>query len=104
LHPDPPIYLQNLKPGLIMNPTAYLRIRFPREQRVCHVTLSVPGGVGRALDHGNLPTEAEALLPEIETWVPLREHPDVTPILGATPGPSGWPERLASVQGWAGAL
>jgi hypothetical protein len=43
-------------------------------------------------------------LPEIETWVPLREHPDVTPILGATPGPSGWPERLASVQGWAGAL
>ena len=87
-----------------MDSSAYLRIRFPREQRLCHVTLSVPGGVERALDHGRIPPGAEAMMREIDTWVPLREHPEVRPIFGSRSGLSGWRKRLASVQQWAAAL
>lgn len=54
----------------------YLRIRFPRP-RPCGATLSVPGGVARAIRRGGLPGDAEALVPEIESWVPVAQHPAV---------------------------
>ena len=54
----------------------YLRIRFQRP-RSCGATLSVPGGLVRALEQGRLPADAEALVPEFETWVPVSQHPAV---------------------------
>ena len=82
----------------------YIRIRFPREQRFCHVTLSLPGGVERALQQGSLTDSAEALLPEIGSWVPLAEHPEVAPIVASQAGLTGWRKRLAGVSQWAAAL
>ena len=57
----------------------YIRIRFPHSDRVTGVTLSVPCGVERALQRGRLPEDAEAFISETDSWIPLAEHPAVSP-------------------------
>jgi len=86
----------------------YLRIRFPRAPRPTGVTLSVPGGIERALVNNRLPEGAEAFIPETETWAPLPEHPVVAAILSARSArpasESGWRKSLQEVHRWAAAL
>ena len=93
----------------------YIRIRFPQSARPAGVTLSIPGGIERALRQDRLPGTAEAFLPDTETWVPLAEHPAVAAIQARTEAPSilqavgdqgasGWRRQLQAVQRWAAAL
>jgi hypothetical protein len=99
-----------------MESRPYLRIRFPLSPRPRGVTLSLPGGIERALRQNRLPEGAEAYLPETETWVVLAEHPAVaavlsrlnaprdTPVQDTDPGTSLWRRHLQAVQQWAAAL
>lgn len=60
-----------------MESKPYIRIRFLHAPRPTGVTLSIPGGIERALLKNRLPEGAEAFIPETETWAPLGEHPAV---------------------------
>ena len=100
-----------------MESRPYIRIRFPLAPRPGGVTLSIPGGIERALRQNRLPVGAEAFLPEMETWVVLAEHPAVAAVLSrlnpppetpvqedTDPGASHWRRHLQAVQRWAAAL
>jgi hypothetical protein len=100
-----------------MESRPYLRIRFPLSPRPRGVTLSIPGGIERALRQNRLPEGAEAFLPEADTWVVLAEHPAVAAVLSrwvtprespveedSDPGASQWRRHLQAVQRWAAAL
>jgi hypothetical protein len=91
----------------------YIRIRYPQAPRPTGITLSIPGGIERALTRNRLPDTAEAFLPESETWVVLAQHPAVAAVLSRhkapqvveeDPGASRWRQRLQGVQRWAAAL
>ena len=99
-----------------MESRPYLRIRFPLAPRPRGVTLSLPGGIERALRQNRLPEGAEAYQPETGTWVVLAEHPAVaavlsrlstprdTPVQDTDSSASFWHQHLQSVQQWAAAL
>jgi len=63
-----------------MESRPYIRIRFLRTPRPTGVTLSIPGGIERALLRNRLPEGAEAFISETETWAPLAEHPVVASV------------------------
>ena len=100
-----------------MESRPYIKIRFPQAPRPRGITLSIPGGIERALRQNRLPEGAEAFLPEMETWVVLADHPAVVAVLSrlnpsressvqgdTDPDAWLWRRHLQSVQRWAAAL
>lgn len=87
---------------------------FPRRPRPTGVTLSLPGGLDRALKRKRLPGVAEAFLAETETWVMLTEHPAVAALAASSDTPQVvedgeraallWHRDLHAVERWAAAL
>jgi hypothetical protein len=64
-----------------MDRSHYLHVHIPGRGRV---TLSLPGGIERAILSGRLPADAQVWHERKECWIPLAHHPVMTQLLQAS--------------------
>jgi len=79
-----------------MASSSYLHVHIPGRGQL---TLSLPGGIARALRDGRLPAESEVWDGSASQWLPLDRHPAILPLLPAPPGPPEPVEMPAEPQG-----
>ncbi|MEP7326356.1 MAG: hypothetical protein ABI836_10440 [Gemmatimonadota bacterium] len=65
-----------------MEESKYLHFRIQGRGRL---TLSIPDGVGRALQSGRLPLTADVWLDALGVWIPMARHPEVARCQAAPP-------------------